>query len=63
VEVRRAIADYEEVAPLYGFMRYRRRNVILKYMPEDCGSLARGELGGQFIVTADANTFMCLFYV
>ncbi|RYP91566.1 hypothetical protein DL770_002280 [Monosporascus sp. CRB-9-2] len=41
VEVRAAIANYEEPSPLYGFLSYRRRKVILKYMPEDCSRLVK----------------------
>ncbi|KAG5935562.1 hypothetical protein E4U53_000411 [Claviceps sorghi] len=35
-EVRNAIAEYEETSPLYGFLKYRRRSVIIKYLPEHC---------------------------
>jgi hypothetical protein len=42
VEIRNAIARYEEPSPLYGFLRYRRRSVIIKYMPEDCSRLIKG---------------------
>ncbi|KAK5664321.1 hypothetical protein OQA88_539 [Cercophora sp. LCS_1] len=44
VEVRNAVAQYEEKSPLYGFLRYRRRNVIIKYLPEDCSRLVQGFL-------------------
>jgi hypothetical protein len=44
VEMRNAIAKYEEASPLYGFLKYRRRNVVLKYQPEDCSRLVQGEL-------------------
>ncbi|KAK7755375.1 hypothetical protein SLS62_002602 [Diatrype stigma] len=44
VEARNAIAKYEEPSPLYGFLRYRRRNVILKYMPENCSRLIQGNV-------------------
>lgn len=43
VEIRNAIANYEEVSPLFGFLRYRRRNVVIKYVPEDCSRLVQGE--------------------
>jgi hypothetical protein len=44
VEIRNAIAQYEEpVAPLFGFLRYRRRNVVIKYVPEECSRLVQGE--------------------
>ncbi|KAL2201103.1 hypothetical protein P885DRAFT_65394 [Corynascus similis CBS 632.67] len=39
VELRNNIAQYEEKSPLYGFLRYRRRSVIIKYLPEDCSRL------------------------
>jgi len=45
VGLRDAVASWEETTPLYGFMRYRSRSIVLKYLPEACGSLARGELG------------------
>lgn len=41
-EIRNAIAEYEETSPLYGFLRYRRRNVLIKYLPEDCSRLIQG---------------------
>lgn len=43
VEVRNAIEAYGEPSPLFGYLRYRRRNVILKYVPEDCSRLVKGE--------------------
>src|SRR5436309_2725460 len=42
VEIRNAIAQYEEVSPLFGFLRYRRRNVHIKYVPEGCSRLVQG---------------------
>lgn len=44
VEIRNNIAQYTEKSPLYGFLRYRRRNVIIKYLPEDCSRLIQGKL-------------------
>jgi hypothetical protein len=43
VEIRKIISQFEEPAPLYGFLRYRRRNVVIKYVPEDCSRLVQGE--------------------
>jgi hypothetical protein len=43
VEIRNAIAQYEEPSPLFGFLRYRRRNVLIKYVPEECSRLVQGE--------------------
>lgn len=42
VEIRNAIAQAEEDSPLYGFLRYRRRNVLIKYLPEECSRLVQG---------------------
>ena len=44
VEIRNAISQYEDPSPLFGFLRYRRRNVIIKYVPEECSRLVQGEL-------------------
>lgn len=44
VEVRQAVAEYDETSPLYGFLRYRRRNVIVKYMPDGCSRIIQGGL-------------------
>lgn len=45
MEVRNAIASYEEPASaLFGFLRYRRRNVVIKYVPEECSRLVQGKL-------------------
>ena len=43
VEVRDAIDQYDEASPLYGFLKYRRRNVIIKYLPDNCSRLVQGE--------------------
>jgi hypothetical protein len=43
VEIRNSIAQYEEPSPLFGFLRYRRRNVVIKYVPEECSRLVQGE--------------------
>ncbi len=42
--MRNAIDEYDETSPLYGFLRYRRRNVIIKYLPEDCSRIIQGAL-------------------
>lgn len=42
MELRNAISSYEEASPLYGLLKYRRRNVIIKYQPEDCSRLVQG---------------------
>lgn len=41
-ELRHAVEAYNENSPLYGFMQYRRRKVVLKYMPQDVSRLIQG---------------------
>ncbi|TPX09469.1 uncharacterized protein E0L32_009357 [Thyridium curvatum] len=48
VEIRNSIAQYEEASPLFGFLRYRRRNVIIKYLPEDCSRLVQARMTVHF---------------
>ncbi|KAI0115027.1 hypothetical protein F4814DRAFT_302811 [Daldinia grandis] len=48
VDVRGAIAKYEEASPLYGFLKYRRRSVLLKYQPEDCSRLIQARAAVHF---------------
>jgi hypothetical protein len=42
VEVRIAIEQYEEKSPVYGLVQYRRRKVVLKYVPEGTSRLLKG---------------------
>ncbi|KAL8740709.1 MAG: hypothetical protein Q9190_006615, partial [Brigantiaea leucoxantha] len=42
VEVREAVGQCEELSPLYGFVLYRRRKVVLKYVPEGTSRLLQG---------------------
>ena len=42
-EVEEVVSRYEEQSPLYGFIQYRRRKVILKYIPEGTSRLLQGE--------------------
>ncbi|KAG6037496.1 hypothetical protein E4U41_005075 [Claviceps citrina] len=44
VEVRNAVAEYKETSPLYGFLKYRRRSVIIKYLPEDCSRIIQARV-------------------
>lgn len=46
VEMRNNIAQFEENSPLFGFLRYRRRNVIIKYLPEGTSRLIQGSYDG-----------------
>ncbi|CAG7560355.1 unnamed protein product [Fusarium equiseti] len=52
-EVRNNVAEYEETSPLYGFLRYRRRNVLIKYLPEDCSRLIQARVAVHFNAVCD----------
>ena len=41
-EVQEAISRYEEQSPLFGFIQYRRRKVLLKYVAEGTSRLLQG---------------------
>ncbi|ETS75509.1 hypothetical protein PFICI_12453 [Pestalotiopsis fici W106-1] len=56
VEMRNAIAEYEEPSPLYGFLKYRRRNVILKYQPDDCSRLIQARATVHFNAVCERFT-------
>lgn len=42
-DVRAAVEAYDEKSPLYGFLQYRRRKVVLKYIPDGVSRLVQGE--------------------
>jgi hypothetical protein len=41
-DARLAIANYEENTPLYGVIFYRRRKVLIKYVPENTSRVYLG---------------------
>ena len=41
-EARAAIAQYQELSPLYGLVVYRRRKVLIKVVPEGTSRLLQG---------------------
>ncbi|KAE8392201.1 hypothetical protein BDV23DRAFT_181845 [Aspergillus alliaceus] len=47
-DVRNAIDSYEEKSPLYGFLQYRRRKVVLSYLPEGISRLVQARTTVQF---------------
>ncbi|PNY28565.1 Uncharacterized protein TCAP_01510 [Tolypocladium capitatum] len=47
-EVRNAATEYDETSPLYGFLKYRRRNVIIKHLPADCSRLIQARVAVHF---------------
>ena len=42
-EARDAILQYEEISPLFGFLQFRRKKVLLKYIPEGTSRLLQGK--------------------
>ena len=42
-ELEEVVNRFGEQSPLYGFIHYRRRKVILKYIPEGTSRLLQGE--------------------
>lgn len=52
-EMRNGIANYEETSPLYGFLKYRRRNVIIKYVPEGCSRLIQARVAVHYNAVCD----------
>lgn len=42
-EVRGVIEKYYEKSPLYGLVQYRRKKVVLKYVPDGTSRLLQGE--------------------
>lgn len=47
-EVRNAVEKYEEKSPLFGLVQYRRRKVILKFVPDGTSRLLQARLTVQF---------------
>lgn len=43
-EMREAAAKEPDDSPLYGFIRFRRRNILVKYVPEDTSRVLKGKL-------------------
>ncbi|OAR00891.1 hypothetical protein LLEC1_00654, partial [Akanthomyces lecanii] len=47
-ELRASIEEFDEESPLYGYIKYRRRNVVLKYLPEDSSRLIQARVAVHF---------------
>lgn len=43
MEVKEAVEQFGELSPLYGFIHYRRRRVILKYLPDGISRVLQGK--------------------
>ncbi|EOA87193.1 uncharacterized protein SETTUDRAFT_179015 [Exserohilum turcica Et28A] len=48
-EARAAVAQYDETSPLYGLLLYRRRKVLVKYVPEGTSRLLQARVAVHFI--------------
>ncbi|KAK5951233.1 hypothetical protein OHC33_007651 [Knufia fluminis] len=55
-EARRAVQGYEEKSPVYGLVQYRRKKIILKYVPEGTSRLLQVRLAVQFQSILDTFT-------
>ncbi|KAI9718025.1 MAG: hypothetical protein M1812_004283 [Candelaria pacifica] len=53
VEIRDAISRYLEPSPLYGFIQYRRRKIILKYIPEKTSRLLQARVSVHFLAVCE----------
>ena len=49
MEVQGAVALYTEKSPLYGFVHFRRRRVLLKVVPEGTSRLLQGQSDASVI--------------
>ncbi|KAL1953990.1 hypothetical protein VTO42DRAFT_1876 [Malbranchea cinnamomea] len=47
-EIRITIDGYKEKSPLYGFLQYRRRKIVLRYVPEGISRLLQARITVQF---------------
>ncbi|KAF1921375.1 hypothetical protein BDU57DRAFT_535059 [Ampelomyces quisqualis] len=52
-EARAAVAQYDQKSPLYGFMRYRRRKVLVKYVPEGTSRVLQARVSVHFLTIAE----------
>ncbi|KAF2659673.1 hypothetical protein K491DRAFT_590644 [Lophiostoma macrostomum CBS 122681] len=55
-DARGAIAQYEDKSPLYGFLSYRRRKVLIKYLPEGTSRLLQARVAVHFTAVTDKFT-------
>ncbi|UPX14871.1 uncharacterized protein EKO05_0005342 [Ascochyta rabiei] len=55
-DARAAVAQYPDKSPLYGLLLYRRRKVLVKYIPEGTSRLLQARVAVHFITVADRFT-------
>lgn len=52
-EARAAVAQYPDKSPLYGLLLYRRRKVLVKYVPDGTSRLLQARVAVHFITVTD----------
>lgn len=52
-EARVAVAQYEDKSPLYGLLLYRRRKVLVKYVPDGTSRLLQARVAVHFLTVTD----------
>ncbi|KAF1355838.1 hypothetical protein EJ07DRAFT_68269, partial [Lizonia empirigonia] len=55
-EARAAVAQYPEKSPLYGLLLYRRRKVLVKYVPDGTSRLLQARVAVHFLTVAEKFT-------
>ncbi|CAI6340975.1 unnamed protein product [Periconia digitata] len=55
-DVRNAIAHYQDQSPLYGFLLYRRRKLLIKYVPDGTSRLLQARVAVHFSAVTDKFT-------
>ncbi|KAI9837239.1 MAG: hypothetical protein M1819_000313 [Sarea resinae] len=53
IETREAIGQFTEASPLYGFIQYRRRKVLIRYIPEGTSRLLQARVSVHFQSVTD----------
>lgn len=52
-EARVAVTQYQEKSPLYGLLLYRRRKVLVKYVPDETSRLLQARVAVHFLAITD----------
>ncbi|XPS92857.1 hypothetical protein M3J09_002234 [Ascochyta lentis] len=55
-EARTAVAHYQDTSPLYGLLLYRRRKVLVKYIPDGTSRLLKARVAVHFITVTERFT-------
>ncbi|RKF54799.1 putative gpi-anchored cell surface glycoprotein [Erysiphe neolycopersici] len=52
-ELQDAIAKHEDSTPLFGFMRFQRKSILIKYVPDECSRLVQARVTVHFNAIID----------